>query len=566
MRAMAYHEVAMWEILNVLERLRRRESKSAITRATGRSRSTVRRYEHEARALGWTPDDDVLTQVGLEALAAEIGRRLSPAGERVAGDIEAQLLTHVEQIRAWLTPAPAEKRGLRLTKVHQLLTRDGVSVPYSSLHRFAVKHCGFGVRNRITVRMADVAPGELTEIDFGRLGLIPDPTPSEPERRRTAWALVVVLVHSRHQYVHVTFSQTVQAVIDGLEDAWLFFGGVTQRVVLDNLRAAIMKADRYDPIFQRTFDEYARHRSFVIDPAPVREPTGKPHVERGVPYVRENFFRGETWRDLAHVQASAIRWVRETAGTRIHGTTRQRPLAVFETVEQPALVPLTGERFDPPRWAHCSVHPDHHISFGKALYSVPTQYIGRRVWVRGDRALVRIYAERALIKTHATQPPGGRATDHTDYPDALTPYTTRDPQRIIRQAETHGTHLGRFAAELLAGTFPWAKLRQAQRLLRLGEKYGWSRLDGACRRALAFELLNVKRVETILRLDLDQAPPTAPTDEGTDVRVFPLRSPSPAPRFARAAESFAHHPAHHPMPHPTPSSPSPSSTQEVAHD
>jgi transposase len=105
---------------------------------------------------------------------------------------------------------------------------------------------------------------------------------------------------SRHQYVHVTFSQTVAAVIHGLEDAWVFFGGVVRRVVLDNLRAAITKADRYDPIFQRTMEEYARHRGFVLDPAPVRMPTGKPHVERGVPYVRENFFRGETWRDLAH--------------------------------------------------------------------------------------------------------------------------------------------------------------------------------------------------------------------------------------------------------------------------
>ena len=265
---MAYHEVAMWEILNVLERLRRGESKAAITRATGRSRSTVRRYERVARELGWTPAGEGPT----ESLAAEISRRLSPASDRAAGEIEAQLLAHQERIRRWLTPAPSEKRGLRLTKVHQLLMRDGVTVPYSSLHRFAAKHCGFGARSRVTVRMADVAPGELVEIDFGRLGLVPDPTPSQPTRRRVAWALVVILVHSRHQYVHVTFRQTVQAVIDGLEDAWTFFGGVAKRVVLDNLRAAITTPDRYDPIFQRTFEEYARHRGFVIDPAPVRTP------------------------------------------------------------------------------------------------------------------------------------------------------------------------------------------------------------------------------------------------------------------------------------------------------
>jgi transposase len=528
MRAMAYHEVAMWEILSVLERLTRRESKAAITRATGHSRSTVRRYERIARDLGWTPEGEAPT----EALAAELGRRLHPASDRDAGEIEAQLQGHVEQIRAWLTPAPTEKRGLRLTKVHQLLARTGVTVPYSSLHRFAVKHCGFGARARITVRMADVAPGELAEIDFGRLGLVHDPATN---RRRLAWALLVVLPASRHQYVYVTFSQTVAAVIHGLEDAWVFFGGVTRRVVLDNLRAAITKADRYDPIFQRTMEEYARHRGFVLDPAPVRTPTGKPHVERGVPYLRENFFRGETWRDLAHVQASAITWVREVAGTRIHGTTRRQPLAVFEQVERATLLPLVAERFDPPRWAQCTVHPDHHISFGKALYSVPTRFLRRRVWVRGDTTLVRIYADRELIKTHATQPSGGRATDHADYPEQLTAYTRRDPQRIIQQAEGHGLHVGRFATALLTGTFPWAKLRQAQRLLRLGDKYGWTRVDGACQRALAFELLNVKRVETILRLDLDQLETTPPAGA---VRVYPLR-----PRFARPDMSFAHAPA-----------------------
>jgi hypothetical protein len=190
------------------------------------------------------------------------------------------------------------------------------------------------------------------------------------------------------------------------------------------------------------------------------------------------------------------------------------------------------------------------ISFGKALYSVPTRFIGQRVWVRGDRTLVRIYAARELIKTHATQLPGGRATDHTDYPAALTSYTMRDPARLIRQAETKGLHLGRFATELLAGTFPWAKLRQAQRLLRLGDKYGWARVDGACQRALAFELLNVTRVERIIQLDLDQhASAPAP---GDDERVVPIR-----PRFARAPESFSHQ-----LP-PAPNSPS---AQEIVHD
>ncbi len=221
---------------------------------------------------GWTPEGG---QAPTDALAAAIGQRLSPSAGREAGAIETALLTRVDAIRQWLTPAPTEKRGLCLTKVHELLGRDGVHVPYSSLHRFAVKHCGFGARSRITVRMAEPPPGEVAEIDFGRLGRVWD---SATHRLRTVWALIVVLVSSRHQYVHVTFEQTLPAVLNGLEDAWAFFGGVTRRVVLDNLRAAITKADRYDPIFQRTVEEYARHRGFVINATNVRDPTGKSYA------------------------------------------------------------------------------------------------------------------------------------------------------------------------------------------------------------------------------------------------------------------------------------------------
>lgn len=176
-------------------------------------------------------------------------------------------------------------------------------------------------------------------------------------------ALIITLVYSRHLFVSVHHSQKLRDLLDGLEDAWVFFAGVPARVALDNLKAAVVKSDPYDPIFHRTFNEYAHHRGFVIDPCVVRHPTGKPVVERNVAYVRDNSFRGETFRDRHHVQEEAVRWCLTVAGTRIHGTTRKRPLAVFEHVEQAALRPLERARFAPPTWAKCKVHRDHHISF-----------------------------------------------------------------------------------------------------------------------------------------------------------------------------------------------------------
>jgi hypothetical protein len=204
---------------------------------------------------------------------------------------------------------------------------------------------------------------------------------------------------------------------------------------------------------------------------------------------------------------------------------------VFEAVEQPTLLPLAPEPFDRPRWAWATVHPDHHVQFARALYSVPTQFIGQRVEVRGDSRLVRIYHHGELIKVHAPQRPGGRGTDYTDYPAARAPYAMRAPDACGRRADEVGPAVGQFVRVLLSGTFPWSRLRQAQKLLRLAERYGAARVNAACARALAFELLDVRRVEMIVAAALEREP--TPAERGA---VVPLPG-----RFARPPQSFAHY-------------------------
>lgn len=131
---MAYREVAMWQILEVVRRVHRGEGQRALQRVTGHSRSTIRHWVGCATELGWAP----ALQEPDEALARRVAERMQPvAASRAPGESEAQLEAHREQIRAWLAP-DASGRGLRLSKVHQLLARGGVAIPYSSLHRYAV--------------------------------------------------------------------------------------------------------------------------------------------------------------------------------------------------------------------------------------------------------------------------------------------------------------------------------------------------------------------------------------------------------------------------------------------
>ena len=274
------------------------------------------------------------------AVLAAISR---PGPQHGAVPTEDRLAPWADQIYQWLTGG-----RLQLTRVQELLAQRGCPVSYASLHRFVARR-NWRRRSRSTVRMEDTAPGEVAELDFGRLGLVPDP---ETGRRRTVWALNVVLGYSRHSFVWPTFSQKLEDVIVGLEAAWAFFGGVPKYLVIDNFPAAVAGADALHPRLARGFLEYSQHRGFIADPARVRHPKDKPHVERGVQYVRERFFRGSNFASLEEMRLAARRWCLEVAGLRVHGTTRRRPLQVFQDEERQALAPWDGEPYEGHPLAH----------------------------------------------------------------------------------------------------------------------------------------------------------------------------------------------------------------------
>jgi transposase len=502
------------DIGEILRRWQGGESQRRIAAATGVSRNTVAKYIELAEVSGFGRDRPA-SEVELANLHIQ-----SQLPGRQRGTNEEQLSQHADQLQAWVC-----HERLQLTRVHELLVqRLHVQVSYIALYRFVVER-GWLPAQRGTVRMAATQPGEVVEVDFGYLGRIAEP---QTGRLRKAWAFVVVLAFSRHMHVTITFSQNSAAAIAAFEGAWGFFQGIPRRVIIDNFSAAVDKADNYDPLLNRTLAEYSQHRGFILDPARVRHPKDKPHTERGVPFVRERLYKGGSFRDIDDANRQALAWCREIAGQRIHGTTRQKPLVVFEQIEQTALLPWDGVPYDVPNWARPKVAHDYHISFDKALYSVPERYRGRRVDVRGDRQLVRVYWCGALIKTHPRKAPGERSTDYNDYPAHRRAYAIRAPEGCIRQGQEQGEHIGRFLSELLAGDFPWAKLRQAYKCLRMVERYGAERVDRACERALEYGLMNVFRVEKMLQLNVEQRALELPSAE----------SEPPPGRFALPGSAF----------------------------
>jgi transposase len=515
----AFLEVAMVQVREVIRRWQAGESKTAIGRASGVSRRTVARYIAAAEALGVEqasepPGEGVLAQLLQRNHAGPLPRAETPTATRLAG--------HEDRVARWL-----REEGLQLTRIQELLLQDGVAVSYTGLRRY-VRQAGLWKTAKTTVRMADWPPGEAAELDFGRLGTLVDATTG---KKQPVWALVVVLPYSRHQFAFPLARQTLEECIAGLEAAWRFFGGVPRRLIIDNFPAAIVGPDGLAPRPTRGFLEYSQERGFFIDPARVRRPKDKPHVERGIQYLRERFFKGGRFRDLDDCREQAERWCRDVAGLRVHGTTRQLPLEVFEAEEQAKLLPYDGVVYDVPTWKEVTVHPDHHVSFGQALYSVPSTTCppGTKLEVRGDRGLVKLYRKGELVKVHPRQHRGGRATDPDDYPAEKTAYALRAPDRIVRRASELGPNVEAFATKLFEGPLPWAKMRQGQKLLSLGEKYTAARLDAACNRALAFDLVDVRRLHRILlrALDAEEQPVQEP--------LVPLGS-----RFARPPSAFDH--------------------------
>lgn len=526
---MAFREVDVVEIREVLRGWLDGGGLRTIAERAGVDRKTARRYVQAAQAAGLVRD------AGPAALCDEligvVVEQVRPARPNGHGAAWAALAARRADITGWV------KEGKTLVKIEDLLTRSGTVVPYRTLHRFATAECGFRPR-RSTVRVLDGDPGVECQIDFAQMGFITD---EDTGRRRKVHALILTAVYSRHMFVHLSHGQTLADVIAGCEAAWAYFGGVFKVLIPDNLKPVVTDADPVNPRFSVGWLDYSQHAGFVTDPARVRSPQDKPRVERIVQYVRGNFFDGENFTSLDQAQEAARRWCTERAGMRIHGTTAARPLEVFDEHEAPMLLPVPAV-YDVPLFRSVKVHRDHHVEIGKALYSMPSAYIGAQVDARADSQLVKLFHRGQLVKTHPRQRPGGRHTDPDDLPTERVGYAMRDLERLQRNADKHGHHIGIYVFRLLDDKLPWTRMRAVYRLLNLVRRYDAASVDAACRTALELDVVSVTKIAAMLAKALEKTPPDLPAAAG-----------HPAGRFARDPSEFTPAPRRrlHVVPDPT---------------
>ena len=483
---MAYREVGMLEVKEVLRLWLGGVAKKRIARQMGLDPKTVRSYIEVAETSGL---ERGLGPPGLtdDRLSAVLLGLRSDAG-RPKGDAWALAGEHRELIRKLIGD------HVRLSKIRRLLVRKGVRIPYPTLHRFAVAELDFG-KTAATVPVADGEPGHELQVDTGWMTLLRLDL-SGRRRRFRAWIFTAVV--SRHRFVYPCFQETTASAIEACEAAWSYYGGVFRVLLPDNTKVIVQEADPLQPKLNAVFLEYAQARGFHIDPARVRHARDKGRVERAVPSVRDDCFGGEDLRDLDHAREHARQWSLHEYGTRRHGRTHRKPLEHFDAEEKAALLPAPLLPYDVPIWCEPKVHRDHFAQVAKALYSLPTRFIGKTLKARADRHTVRFYDGAVLVKTHPRKGPGERSLDPSDLPAHKTPYAMRDIDFLKRQAAGHGPAIGRFAARLLDDPLPWTRMRRVYALFGLVKKYGADRVEPVCAVALDADMLNVHRLQRML--------------------------------------------------------------------
>ena len=174
---------------------------------------------------------------------------------------------HRQRIEALVGVVPASVAHQRL------VDEEGLEVSVASFRRYLRAHFADEVRRgEVVIWRPPVDPGDEAQVDYGYLGTWPDPASG---RRRRVWAFSMVLAYSRHLFVYPVLKMDQQAWVDAHVAALEFFGSCPRRVVLDNLRAGVIKPDTYDPKINRAYAELAAHYGLLVDPARVGKPKDK---------------------------------------------------------------------------------------------------------------------------------------------------------------------------------------------------------------------------------------------------------------------------------------------------
>ena len=364
----------------------------------------------------------------------------------------------------------------------------------------------FAKTNKATMHITR-KPGELLEVDWaGKTAQIVNGATGEITK---AYVFVATLSSSKYSYVEAFLSMKLESWITGHVNAYQYFGGSTKTVVPDNLKAGVTKADKYDPILNKTYNEMAKHYNTVIMPARVKKPKDKPSVEGEVGVISTAIIaalRNHKFFSLSELNEAIQMKLNEHNIAPFQKRSGSR-LSAFKE-EKEFLIPLPTQPFEMAEWKVATVAFNYHIQVDKMNYSVPYEYIKQKVDVRMTNTTVEVFYKNLRIASHPRLRgmPYKYHTNKEHMPEAHKAYVAWDSARFLKWANSVGPN----TRNVIQGILDSYEIEQqgyktCMGILKLADTYSLTRLEAACEKALVItHCPSCKHIRLILQNSQDK--------------------------------------------------------------
>ncbi len=416
----------------------------------------------------------------------------------------------------------ARKRGVPdWVYIHKELRRKGVTLqllwdeyregnPEGYEYSWFCRHYRKWAGKLDLVMRQDHKAGEKLFVDYAGMtvGII-DPSTGE---ERQAQLFVAALGASGYTYAEVTWTQGLEDWITSHQNCFSWMGGCPEIVVPDNLRSAVVKAHRYEPDINPTYQEMAEHHDLAVVPARVRRPREKAKAELSV-LLAERWIlaalRNRRFFSLREVNieiGQLLEKLNNKPFQKLPGSRRE----LFEELDRPALKPLPREPYEFAEWKKVRVHStDYHVEFDKHWYSVPCALVGIEIELRATRNTIECLHKGQRVASHRRSWLRGRHTTASEHmPEKHRKVGEWSPERIVAWAGKAGPDTAALVKKMMASRqHPQQAFRACLGIMRLGQSYGNERLNAACKRALYLKTLKYRSVEAILKNGLDRKKP-----------------------------------------------------------
>lgn len=333
--------------------------------------------------------------------------------------------------------------------------------------------------------------GECAQVDWGEYGTV-----SVGQTRRRLSFFVMVLCYSRMMYVEFTVSQTMEHFLSCHQNAFAAFGLVPQKMMVDNLKSAVLQRRLGEITYNPHYVDFAKHYGFRIQACNVRKGNEKGRVESGVGYVKKNFLNGLTIPDFSMVNPAVKVWLAQIANVRQHGETHQRPLDRFEAERQQAQ-PLPLNPFDVGVTHQVLASNRFRVTFDANRYSVPAEYASQRLSLKAYPDRICIYANQSLIANHPRCYDRHQDIEHPDHPrELLKQRKTASEQLIMKRFLALSPNANRYYQGMESRRFN--ARHHARQIVALSESYGQEKVARAIDDALELNAFSSEYIGNIL--------------------------------------------------------------------